>query len=138
MCLIFANQFCEHLRIVPMDLMVSRQDGNVIATTAGPIDETAGELFRGNLYECLRDAGTILLLDLSGSAYINSFGVSHLVSLAAYANSKSSRVILCCLGSHVAGVLAVTKLDRYFEIAPTLAAAIQLARAKTSQDATRS
>src|SRR5262245_51036135 len=115
-----------------MELTVSRDDGHVIVKTAGAIDETAGELFREKLYDFLRDAGTKLLLDLSQSAYINSQGVGHLVSLVAYANSKSSRVILCCLGSHVAGVLAVTKLDQFFETAPTVEAAIQLARAKES------
>jgi anti-sigma B factor antagonist len=108
-----------------MDLRVSNEQGYVLAEVSGRIDDSAGELFRNQLHDALGGGGTRLILDLSGSPYVNSMGLSHLVTLVAYANSKSSRVIICGATTHVAGVLAVTKLDRFFDIAPTRTEAIE-------------
>jgi anti-anti-sigma factor len=107
-----------------MDLRVSNEPGYVLAQLSGRIDDSAGEAFRKQLHDPLGTSGTRLILDLSGAPYVNSQGLSHLVTLVAYANSKSSRVILCGVTTHVAGVFAVTKLDRFFDIMPTAADAI--------------
>jgi anti-anti-sigma factor len=98
-----------------MDLTVSRESGIVQVKTTGPIDESAREAFNKHLYADLAAGGAKLILDLSDSPYVNSQGLAQLVSLVAYANTKSSRVILCSVPPHVAGVIAVTKLDKYFD-----------------------
>ena len=107
-----------------MDLVVTRESGYVVAKTSGAIDESAGETFRSQLHPVLAEPGTKLIVDLSGSTYLNSTGLGYLVSLVAYANTKSSHAIFCAPTPHVAGVFAVTKLDKYFDIAPTLSEAI--------------
>ena len=94
-----------------MDLVVTRESGYVLARTVGEIDQPAGDLFRRELHPLLAEGGTSVIVDLSGSPFVNSAGLGQLVSLVAHANTKSSRAILCAPTPHVAGVLAVTKLD---------------------------
>ncbi|MBI3461891.1 MAG: STAS domain-containing protein [Planctomycetes bacterium] len=107
-----------------MGLTVTRESGYVLAKTSGAIDESAGDVFRKELHPVLAERGACVIVDLSGSAFVNSAGLGHLVALVAHANTKSSRVVLCAPTPHVAGVLAVTKLDTFLEVALTLPDAI--------------
>jgi anti-anti-sigma factor len=107
-----------------MELTVTHHNGYVLAKTQGPLDEHARGAFREQLHPLVGTAKTRLILDLSGSPRINSPGVGNLVALAADANTQGSRVVLCSLTPFVAGVMSVTKLDTFFEIAPNVDAAI--------------
>jgi len=106
-----------------MELTVTHHNGHIIAKTVGPLDENARTLFRERLHTLVGKAGTRLILDLSGSLRINSAGVGNLVALVADANTQGSRVTLCSLTPFVAGVMSVTKLNGYFDIAPDVEAA---------------
>jgi anti-anti-sigma factor len=106
-----------------MDVTFVPNDGYVLARTGGPIDESAKEAFHEQLHPLIAD-GTRLILDLAGSQRIDSQGVSNLVTLVAHANTNSSRVIFCNLQPYVATVLSVTKLDKFFDVAPSLDEAI--------------
>ena len=108
-----------------MELTVNSHTGYYVALTSGMLDETGRELFRERLHPLIRQSETWLILDLSGSQRINSPGIGNLVALVADANASGSRVILCGLQEFVATVVSVTKLDKYFEIAPSLDEAIQ-------------
>jgi anti-sigma B factor antagonist len=107
-----------------MELTVTHHEGYVLAKVAGTLDENARSQFREQLHPLVGKAGTRLILDLSGAPRINSAGIGNLVALVADANTQRSRVTMCGLTPFVAGVMSVTKLDSYFEIAPDLAAAI--------------
>ena len=107
-----------------MELTVTHHDGYVLAKTDGPLDESARALFREQLHPLAGHKGTRLILDLAGSPRINSAGVGNLVALAADANTQGSRVTLCGLTPFVAGVMLVTKLDGFFDIAPDVATAV--------------
>jgi anti-anti-sigma factor len=109
-----------------MEVTFVPNDGYVLARTRGPIDESAKDTFHEQLHPLIAD-GTRLILDLSGSQRIDSQGVSNLVTLVAHANTNSSRVIFCNLQPYVATVLGVTKLDKFFDIAPTLEEAVERA-----------
>jgi len=108
-----------------MELTVTHHDGYVLAKSDGPLDEHARTAFREQLHPLVGKAGTRLILDLSGSPRINSPGIGNLVALVADANTQGSRVTMCSLTPFVAGVMSVTKLDTYFEIAPDVAAAVR-------------
>lgn len=112
-----------------MDLTVSQHDGYALAQLSGPLDETARPLFRDQLHPLVAQSGTRLIVDLSGSTRINSPGIGNLVALVADANTNNSRVIFCCPSPFIAGVLSVTKLDTYFEMAPTVEQAVSRATA---------
>jgi len=107
-----------------MYLNVCHEDGCVLATATGPIDESAEDVFRDQLHPLVARRGTKLILDLSGSRRINSTGISRLVLLVTDANTKSSRVIFAAPTSFVDGVFRVSHLDRFFEIAESVADAI--------------
>jgi len=106
-----------------MDVTFVPHQGYVLAQTRGPIDEAARDVFQNQLHPLVAD-GSRLILDLADSQRIDSQGVSNLVTLVAHANTNSSRVIFCNLQPYVATVLAVTKLDKFFDVAPTLDEAV--------------
>jgi anti-anti-sigma factor len=108
-----------------MELHVSHEDGYVLASTIGPIDDDAKELFREYLHPLVGQRGTKVILDLSQSNFISSNGIGQLVSLVAHANTNSSRVILAACTSFVAIVLGRCKLDKFFELTDSVPEAIQ-------------
>lgn len=108
-----------------MDLTLSHESGYVLACTLGPIDETAEREFRSLLIPLVSQAGTQVVLDLSRSSLITSRGIGQLVALTVHANTHSSRIILAAGTSFVSVVLARSKLDRFFEIADTVADAVR-------------
>jgi len=111
-----------------MDLTVSRQEGYVLAAATGRIDDSADGLFREHLFPLLAQAGALVVLELSQAKFISSHGIGHLVTLAAHANSSSSRVILAACSSFVAIVLSRCKLDGFFEMADSVDDAVQRIR----------
>jgi anti-anti-sigma factor len=108
-----------------MELTVTHHKGYVLAKTEGPLDEHSRSAFREQLHPLVGKTRTRLILDLSGSPRINSPGIGNLVALVADANTQGSRVTMCGLTPFVAGVMSVTKLDSYFEIAPDVEAAVR-------------
>ena len=108
-----------------MELQVSHEAGYVLASTSGPIDGSAGELFREYLHPLVGQSGTRLVLDLSKSDRINSAGIGELVQLVTHANTNSSRVLLAACSPFVSIVLNRSGLDRFFDTADSLPEAIQ-------------
>jgi len=108
-----------------MELQVSHEAGYVLAATSGPIDGSAGELFREYLHPLIGQSGTRLVLDLSKSDRINSAGIGALVLLVTHANTNSSRVLLTACSPFVSIVLSRSGLDRFFDTADSLPEAIR-------------
>lgn len=102
-----------------MQLTLTHGDDHTLAQTTGPIDESAREAFREALHPIVAQPGSKLIIDLTNSPRINSQGVSNLVTLVAHANTSGSRVILRNVPPFIAVVFSVTRLDQFFEIAPS-------------------
>lgn len=64
-----------------------------------------------------------LIIDLAGVDMITSAGLSVLVRIVAQANTAGGRVVLARPTPFVAGVLRTTRLDRFFDVLPSLEAA---------------
>jgi len=111
-----------------MTLTVSSQEGFVLAVASGRIDDSADGVFREHLYPRLGQAGTKVVLDLSRAPYISSRGLAHLISLVARANTNSSRVILAACTPFLSIVFTRCKLDKFFETAESIEAAVQRLR----------
>jgi anti-anti-sigma factor len=109
-----------------MELRLTHEEGYVLAQLQGVIDDSAEEPFREFLLPVVRQRGTKLVLDMSGAPRITSSGISQLVLLVTNANTNNSRVVLTGATPFVAGVLSVTKLDRFFEQAESLSLALEL------------
>jgi len=111
-----------------MELTLSTKEGFTVASTKGAIDESARESFREHLHPLVGKKGTRLIIDLSGSPRINSAGIGNLVALTADANTNDSRVVLCRPQTYVMMVISITKLDKFFLLAPDLDAAVAKCR----------
>ena len=73
----------------------------------------------------LIDGGTPrIIIDLAGVLYVSSAGLGQLVRVTALANSQGAKLTLAELSPFVAGVLVTTGLGRFFDVAPTVDAAI--------------
>jgi anti-anti-sigma factor len=107
-----------------MELTLSTKDGFTVATTNGNLDEKARDQFREKLHPLVGVKGTRLIVDLSGSKRVNSPGIGNLVALTADANTNDSRVVFCNIQPYVAMVIGVTKLDKFFNLAADLDAAV--------------
>jgi anti-anti-sigma factor len=108
-----------------MELKVSHNEGYVLATTAGTIDDDARALFRKSLHPLVGQSGTNLVLDLSQSNLINSDGIGQLVSVVAHANTSGSRVVLAACSPFISEVLDRNKLNTFFEMADSVQEAIR-------------
>jgi anti-sigma B factor antagonist len=111
-----------------MELTLSSRDGVTVAATHGAIDESAREPFRERLHPLVGKKGTRLIIDLSDSPRINSAGIGNLVALTADANTNESLVVLCSPQTFVSMVISITKLHKFFTIAPSLEAAVAQCR----------
>jgi anti-anti-sigma factor len=109
-----------------MELKISHEEGYVLATTVGTVDDDAREPFRDALHPLVGQSGTHLVLDLSQSNLINSSGIGQLVSLVTHANTSGSRVVLAACSPFISEVLSRCKLNRFFETADSVPAAISL------------
>jgi len=71
------------------------------------------------------ERGARLVLDMQDVSHMNSIGLGGLVRLAAQANIHEGRVILASPSPFVAGVLEATKLETFFEVAPSVEEALK-------------
>lgn len=72
----------------------------------------------------LDNRGERIVIDLSEVKFINSSGLSTLVTLTAQANQRESCLVLANPSGFVRGVLETTQLDRFLRVQPTLDAAL--------------
>jgi len=103
-----------------MRIQLSHEEGYVLASGHGVIDESACEVFGEHLHPLVGQPGTRLLFDLSDSDRITSAGLAELVRLVANANTNGSHVVLAACTPFVSHVFFRTGLDRFFELVPTI------------------
>jgi anti-anti-sigma factor len=107
-----------------MELKLSHEDGYVLAESTGPIDDSAEALFREYMHPLVGQRGTKVVLDLSKTNMITSKGIGQLVTLVANANTNGSRIILTACTPFVLMVLERCKLNKYFDMADSVSAAV--------------
>ena len=109
-----------------MEVACTHEDGYALAVCEGPLDESAQLAFRDALHPLFAQRGTLVVADLSGSNWINSEGIAAMVRLVADANKNGCRVVFAAPNAFVQEVLQVTRLVKYFDVAPTRAEALNL------------
>ena len=102
-----------------MDISVEDHDGVKLVRMRGELTGDEKSPLMETVSELLTGANARIVLDLSEVGYVNSTGLSSLVRLVAQSNLQEARVILANLSAYLAGVLEMTKLDRFFEVRPT-------------------
>lgn len=109
-----------------MELKLSHEAGYVLAATRGAIDDSAGPLFKDELFPLVGQPGTKLVLDLSGSNYITSSGLGTLMSLVVHANTNSSWIVMAAATPFLSVVFERSKVHLFFTVVPTVAEAVQM------------
>jgi anti-anti-sigma factor len=76
--------------------------------------------------------GQHVVLDLTQVKYVPSMGLGALVMLMRHLKTSNQRLLLVGLQPEVRTVLAITRLDKLFEIHPDFATALEQLRSATS------
>ncbi len=89
------------------------------------LDGSSAVVLRPQVAAAWQNGSTVVALDLSDVAYIDSLGISALIS-EQRRRPKGSRIVFCSVGDYVRDVLEVTQLVGVFDIYAN-AAAVQVA-----------
>lgn len=68
--------------------------------------------------------GAVLIIDFDKVTLINSIGITCLLQVQDECKRRSARLLLACLPEAISRFLQQLKLDRRFEVAPTVEAAL--------------
>lgn len=107
-----------------MDVKIDRTPTHLVARLTGELTLATRERASAALTALFEENDRRVAIDLSGIKYIDSSGLGCLVDLNARANVAGCRMMLVAPSAFVAGVLENTRLDRWFEIAPSHEAAV--------------
>ena len=97
---------------VDKDVLILSADGGLIAATA---DQFVGELDQFVQLGCRK-----LIVDCTRLTYISSFGLGVLVRLHKKLAARGGDVKLAAVSGAIPTVLSMVRLDRVFEIYPTV------------------
>lgn len=104
----------------------TRKDGDVIVIC--PRGKLIGEPysveFTTAFNTAIENGEQKIVFDFSGVNWMNSTGISMLIAARDVAQRSRAYMRIAALSNPVKDVLAVSKLDRIFEIHPTVAAAV--------------
>ncbi len=104
-----------------MDIHIEKPAGGVsVVGLNGELGSHAEDSIREQLHPVVGERNAKVIIDLSNVRTIDSSGLGHLISLVTHSRMTESRVILCGASSFVRGVLDVTQLDRWFEMASSV------------------
>ncbi|MCK6457813.1 MAG: STAS domain-containing protein [Phycisphaerae bacterium] len=92
----------------------------------------AGELATGDVEQLQKTATKLMeqapiqiVFELSRLQFLTSAGLGTLVQLAARANSQHGRAVLASVSPFVSGVLETTRLEKFFEVYPSVEEALR-------------
>jgi anti-anti-sigma factor len=91
----------------------------------GRLDAASAPLLDQELQQHLADGHTQILIDLSGTRYINSNGLRVLLRASQAIRRQGGRMKICCLGARLADIFSMAGFDQLFEIYETRAQAEQ-------------
>jgi anti-sigma B factor antagonist len=105
-----------------MNATVTELDGYTLAKLDGPLGDDASAILDKQLHTVIEQPNAQLLVDLSGAIRASSSGLSALVTLVTRANAKGCRVVFCDPSPFLSSIFEVTKLNKLFEIEPSIEA----------------
>lgn len=110
-----------------MDIHIEEPVGGVsVVGLNGELGSHSEDSIRDQLHPIVGEKNAKVVIDLSNIKTIDSSGLGHLISLVTHARMTESRVVLCGASSFVRGVLDVTQLDQWFEMAASVEEALSL------------
>jgi anti-sigma B factor antagonist len=102
-------------------------EGVTLLALDGGLDHTNTDAFIQAMYRALDGGASCVVLDLSRLSYISSWGLGSLVRVHHHFAAKEGRIAFANLHSTVATILRISRLDRLFDLYPTVQAALAAA-----------
>lgn len=96
-----------------------RQDVAIVSVE-GEVDLTRSLRFQRDLSELLEQEPRVLVIDLKDVTYMDSSGVASLVKILSSVRKAGRTLRLASPGHRVRSILEITRLDKVFEIYPTV------------------
>ncbi|MEE8169143.1 MAG: STAS domain-containing protein [Phycisphaerae bacterium] len=103
-----------------MSLSIEPQADARFVRLAGELAGEDSKALSDAVNELLDGGASRIVLDMSGVAYVNSGGLGALVQITAKVNARQGRLLLAGPSPFVQGVLESTRLDRFFDIYPSV------------------
>ena len=98
--------------------------GVTLLSLDGGLDHTNTDAFIQAMYRALDAGAPCVVLDLSRLSYISSWGLGSLVRVHHHFAARGGRIVFANLHSAVASILRLSRLDRLFDLYPTVQAAL--------------
>ena len=114
-----------------MDLVVRQEDhgGLPVLSLAGELDLTTVPQARDALLRvAVMHPGQTVVVDLDGLSFLDSMGLGVLVGGLRRVRANGGDLVLVCSSPRLLDVLALIRLDRVFEIFPTVTAVTRACR----------
>ena len=102
----------------PLEVTIRHHDGVVVIDLEGDINAFAEETLNAAYTEATDDGPDALLLNFEGVDYINSTGISLIVTLLAKARKSGLRLMTSGLSDHFVEVFQITRLSDFMSIFP--------------------
>lgn len=102
-----------------MTVDITTRDGTAVAHLSGEVDLERSPGVRRALLDAL-GRRVPLVVDLSQVSYIDSSGIASLVEAYQTARKQSTPFILCAVSAAALRVMQLARLDKVFDIRPTL------------------
>jgi anti-sigma B factor antagonist len=103
-----------------LDVRVAREPDATVVRLTGEVDLRTSPQLRGTFLELLDEQTPRIILDLTGVDYVDSSGVGTIVELKRRAMRNESKVVLVGLQARVRSLFEITRLDKFFLIAPSI------------------
>jgi anti-sigma B factor antagonist len=100
-------------------------DGVTLIALDGGLDHTTTALFVAKMDELLEEGTARVVLDLRKLSYASSWGLAAMVRVHHHYAARGGRVAFANLHSAVATILRLSRLDRLFDLYPTVEEAVR-------------
>ena len=107
-----------------LTITVDRLDGLAVIRTQGYIDNQGGEEIASAAYQLIGEGYRVLLLDLAGTAIVNSIGISILIEIVEKLTAVDGKLAFCCLTPTIEKTFDIVGLVQYAQIFADEASAI--------------
>jgi len=109
------------IRTTPLD-----RDGNIIGLAfEGRLDAASRETAKAELHKQLATSATTLVVDMSGIPFVDSSGLSALVSGLRAAREQGKDIVLVNPNRQAQMIFDLTMMDRVFSIYPSMEVALE-------------
>lgn len=110
-----------------MEATATLKDGAVILNASGSIDHSTAGAFEASALPAVtqaKDAGGLLVVDLSDVDYMSSVGLRVLMLLAKSGKNEGVKVVIAGLGDALREIFQISRFDKIFDIFDTADAAL--------------